>query len=162
MAADDRIALAAVVGAHGVKGEVRLKLFSDSAASLATHSVLFVGGTERRILHVRDSGRTAIALFDGVSDRSAAESLRGQLVEVDRSALPALEDGEYYHADLVGMECIDYGGEPLGSVVAVENFGAGDLLEVELKDGSRSLIPFKEGIADLKGGRVVLDPEYLA
>src|SRR3954447_553772 len=129
---DKRVALAAVAGAHGVKGEVRLKLFSDSAASLASHQNVYVGDVERRLLSVRDGGKTAVARFDGVADRSAAEALRGQLVEVERSALPALEEGEYYHADLIGLPCVDREGKPVGSVAAVENFGAGDLLEVDL------------------------------
>jgi 16S rRNA processing protein RimM len=159
---DKRVALAAVAGAHGVKGEVRLKLFSDSAASLASHEKLHVGGVERRLLGVREGGKSAVARFEGISDRSGAEALRGQLVEVDRAVLPPLEEGEYYHADLIGVPCVDRHGAPIGSVIAVENFGAGDLLEVELPDGRRSLIPFRDGIADLQDGRIVLDPEFLA
>ena len=157
-----KIALAAVAGAHGVKGEVRLKLFSDSAESLARHQKLYVGGAERRLLAVRDSGKTAVARLDGVNDRSAAEALRGSLVEVDRSSLPPLGEGEYYHADLIGLPAVDEQGYAVGTVVAVENFGAGDLLEIERADGKRSLIPFKAPIADLEGGRIILDPEFLA
>jgi len=157
-----RIALAAVAGAHGVKGEVRLKLFSDSVESLSRHSKLYVGGSERRLLAVRDSGKMAVARFEGVADRSAAEALRGSLVEVDRSQLPPLEEGEYYHADLIGLPAVDGLGDTVGAVVAVENYGAGDLLEIEQKDGTRSLIPFRPGIADLENGRIVLDPEFLA
>jgi 16S rRNA processing protein RimM len=157
-----RIALAAVAGAHGVKGEVRLKLFSESAESLAAHDKLYVGGAERRLLAVRDSGKTAVARLEGVNDRSEAEALRGSLVEVDRSALPPLEEGEYYHADLIGLPAEDRDGNPVGAVVAVENYGAGDLLEIETADGKRSLIPFKPEIADLEDGRIVLDPEFLA
>lgn len=157
-----RIALAAVAGAHGVKGELRLKLFSDSIDSLARHERLFVGGVERRLIDVRSGGKGAIARFDGIADRTAAEQLRGLLVEVDRSALPPLEEGEYYHSDLVGLQCVDRDGEPVGTVAAVENFGAGDLLDVELDDGRRSLIPFRDGIADLENGRIVLDREFLA
>lgn len=159
---DKRVALAAVAGAHGVKGEVRLKLFSDSAASLARHEDVYVGGAMRRLLFARDGGKTAIARFEGIGDRSSAEALRGSLVEVDRSALPPLEEGEYYHSDLVGLACVDREGQSVGTVVAVENFGAGDLLEVELLDRKRSLIPFRDGIADLEEGRVVLDPQFLA
>ena len=157
-----RIALAAVAGAHGVRGEVRLKLFTDSAASLGRHEHVFVGGIDRELETVRDGGSGAIARFSGVSDRTAAESLRGALVEVERSALPPLEEGEYYHADLVGIGCVDRDGSEVGSVVGVENFGAGDLLEVEVPDGRRSLIPFKPGVAELEGDRIVLDPEFLA
>ena len=157
-----RIALAAVAGAHGIKGELRLKLFSDSADSIAAHATLFVAGVERRVLSVRDGGKTAVVRLDGVIDRTAAEALRGSLVEVDRAALPPLEPGEYYHSDLIGLTCADADGQQRGRVVAVENFGAGDLLEIEDEQGKRSLIPFKPGIADLDGERIVIDPEFLA
>ena len=157
-----RVALAAVAGAHGVKGELRLKLFSDSLESLARHSHLYVGGRQLALRDIKDGGKTAIARFEGVGDRSAAEALRGQLVEVDRDALPPLEEGEYYHADLVGLPCLDEAGTDVGTVVAVENFGAGDLLEVERPDGKRSLIPFRDPIARLDGERIILDPDYLA
>jgi len=157
-----RIALAAVAGAHGVKGELRLKLFSESVNSISAHKKLYVGGTERRLLSVGQSGKTALARFEGVDDRSAAEALRGVLIEVDRSALPPLEEGEYYHADLIGLPAVDPRGNLVGTVTAVENYGAGDLLEVETGAGKRSLIPFSEGIADLEADRIVLDPEFLA
>lgn len=157
-----RIALAAVAGAHGVKGELRLKLFSDRVESISRHEKLHVGGAERRLLGIRESGKMAVARFEGVGDRSAAEALRGSLVEVDRAALPPLEDGEYYHADLIGLAAVDGQGNVVGTVAAVENYGAGDLLEIELAEGRTSLIPFKPGIADLKDGRIVFDPEFLA
>src|SRR5690348_13953948 len=156
-----RIVLAAVAGAHGVKGEVRLKLFSDSVESLSAQKELYVGGVKRRLLSVRD-GKMPVARFEGIADRSAAEALRGSLIEIDRSALPPLEEGEYYHADLIGLAAIDHDGTGVGTVVAVENYGAGDLLEIEDERGKRSLIPFRAGIADLEGDRVVLDPEFLA
>lgn len=157
-----RIALAAVAGAHGIKGEVRLKLFGDSVESLSRQKKLYVGGAEQRLLSVRDGGKTAVARFEGVADRAAAEALRGTLVEIDRSALPPLEDGEYYHGDLIGLPARDRDGNPVGTIVSVENYGAGDLLEIETESGKRSLIPFKPGIADLEDGRVTLDPDFLA
>ncbi|HWU91860.1 MAG TPA: ribosome maturation factor RimM [Sphingomicrobium sp.] len=157
-----RIALAAVAGAHGINGEVRLKLFSDSAAGLAAHKTVHIGGVEQRLVSVRAAGKGAVARLEGVGDRSAAEALRGSLIEVDRSALSALGDGEYYHSDLIGTPAVDAAGKAIGTVVAVENFGAGDLLEIETQGGKRSLIPFRDGIADLKNGVVVLDPEFLA
>ena len=157
-----RIALAAVAGAHGVKGELRLKLFSDSIESLARHENLYVGGAERRLLAIRDGGKTAVARFEGIADRSAAEALCGSPVEIDRSALPPLEEGEYYHADLIGLSAVDGEGNGVGTVVGVENYGAGDLLEIEAAGGKRSLIPFRDGIADLREGRIVLDPAFLA
>jgi 16S rRNA processing protein RimM len=157
-----RIALAAIAGAHGVRGELRLKLFTDSIESLSRQDTLYVGGAPRRLLSIRDSGKTAVARFDGVGDRSAAEALRGSLIEVDRASLPPLEAGEYYHADLIGLPAVDGEGAKVGTVASVENYGAGDLLEIELQNGTRSLIPFKPGIADLEDGRILLDPEFLA
>lgn len=157
-----RIALAAVAGAHGVGGELRLKLFSDNIESLSRQKTVLIGGAERTIVSVRDAGKLAIAKIAGISDRGAAEALRGSLVEVFRSALPPLEDGEYYHADLVGVAAFDLDGTWVGKVVAVENFGAGDLLAIEGEGGKRALIPFRPGTADLVDGRVVLDPQFLA
>jgi 16S rRNA processing protein RimM len=157
-----RIALAAVAGAHGVKGEVRLKLFSDSVESLSRHERLYIGTVERRVLAIRDGGKTAVARFEGIADRSAAEALRGSLVEVDRTRLPPLEEGEYYYADVIGLPAVDGQAKPLGTVAAVENYGAGDLLDIELEGGKRCLIPFKPGIAKLEDGRIILDPDFLA
>ena len=157
-----RIALAAVAGAHGVNGGLRLKLFTDDPEKLRRYEPLYVNGVPRRLVELRQSGKAPIARFEGITDRSAAEALRANLVEVDRSALPPLEEGEYYHADLVGLSAVDTQGKLVGSVAAIENYGAGDLLEVETAGGSRSLVPFKRGIAELKNGRVVIDPEFLA
>lgn len=157
-----RIALAAVAGAHGVRGEVRLKLFSEKAENLARHQNLIVGGAARRLLSIREGSNTAVARFEGIGDRAAAEAIRGALVEVERSDLPPLEEGEYYHADLVGVAAVDQSGNAIGTILGVDNYGAGDLLEIELEDGKRSLIPFRQGIADLADGKVVVDPEFLA
>lgn len=115
-----------------------------------------------RLLSVRDAGKAAVAKLDGINDRSAAEALRGSLVEVDRSALPPLEQGEYYHVDLIGLPAVDANGQEVGRVTSVENYGAGDLLEIETSAGKRSLIPFKDGIAELEDGRIVVDAEFLA
>ena len=152
-----RIALAAVAGAHGVKGELRLKLFTDGAEKLRQYEPLYVAGEPRRLLDIKQSGKTPIARFADISDRASAEALRGALVEVDRSSLPPLEEGEYYHADLIGVPAVGRDGNRLGTVVAVENYGAGDLLEIEAGTGKRSLIPFRRGIADLEDGHVVVD-----
>jgi 16S rRNA processing protein RimM len=157
-----RIALAAVAGAQGVKGEVRLKLFGEGIESLSRQKRLYVADSERRLLAIRSGGKNAVARFEGVSDRSAAEALRGSLIEVDRSDLPALDTGEYYYADLIGLACEDRDGNAVGTVMAVENYGAGDLLEIELENGKRSLIPFRPDVAGLDDGRIVLDREFLA
>ena len=157
-----QVTLAAIAGAHGIGGEVRLKLFAESVDSLKRHEKLYAGERDLTLVSVRASTGGAIASFAEVGDRNTAEALRGVLLSVPRSALPPLEAGEYYHADLIGLPCEAADGTPLGTVVAVENFGAGDLLEIEQSDGRRALIPFREGIADLKDGRVVADPLFLA
>ena len=157
-----RIALAAVSGAHGVRGELRLKLFCDSVESLRRHDQLYIAGAPRRLLDLRMSGKTVLATFEDIADRNAAEAFRGTLIEVDRADLPPLEEGEYYHVDLIGHTAVDRDGNPVGTVVAVENYGAGDLLEIEREDKKRALIPFRSGIADLEDGKIILDPEYLA
>ncbi|HEX8263218.1 MAG TPA: ribosome maturation factor RimM [Allosphingosinicella sp.] len=159
--AEDQVALAAIAGAHGIGGEVRLKLFAESADSLKRHQRVRVGERHLTLASLKGD-RALIARFAEIADRTAAEALRGQLVTVPRSALPPLEEGEYYHADLIGLACETAAGEPLGRVVAVEDFGAGDILEVEKPDGRRTMVPFREGIADLVGGRIVADPEFLA
>jgi 16S rRNA processing protein RimM len=157
-----RVTLAAIAGAHGVRGEVRLKLFAEDIAALKAHHIVLVDGTPRRLLSAGGTAKSPIARLDGIADRSAAEALRGTLIEVERDALPPLEEGEYYHSDLIGLPCVDQNGGAIGTVSAVENFGAGDLLEVEFANGKKSLIPYKEGIADLTDGRIVLDPVFLA
>ena len=159
--ADDQVALAAIAGAHGISGEVRLKLFAESADSLRRHKQMRAG--ERLLTLVALKGdRTPIARFAEVADRNAAEALRGRLLTVPRSALPPLDEGEYYHADLIGLPCESASGEKLGQVVSVEDFGAGDIIEIERTDGRRFMVPFREGVADLTDGRIVVDPEFLA
>jgi len=161
-ATDKRIALAAVAGAHGVRGEVKLKLFGEGIDSLSGQPSLTVGGAPLKLREVRAGNKTAVARFDGVTTREAAEALRGSLVEIDRVALAPLADGEYYHTDIIGLQCVDGGGKPIGTVAAVEDYGAGELLDIALPDGKRSLIPFRDGIADLADGKIFLDPDFLA
>ena len=159
---ETHVTLAAVAGAHGVHGEVRLKLFAESLDSLSRHARLFAGGQALTLKALRPGGGGGIARFAEVADRASAEALRGALLTVPRAELPPLDDDEYYHSDLIGLACETEAGEPLGTVVGVENFGAGDLLEVERPDGKRALIPFRDGIADLEDGRIVADPVFLA
>ena len=155
------VILAAIAGAHGIGGEVRLKLFAEGLDSLRRHARVQVGGRALTVASLR-KGASPIVRFAEIGDRSAAESLRGQLISVPRSALPPLADGEYYHADLIGLPCESRSGEALGVVAGVDNFGAGDLLDIERPDGARSLVPFRDGIAELVQGRIVLEPEFLA
>jgi 16S rRNA processing protein RimM len=126
-----------------VTGEVRLKLFGEGVAALSAHKS-FNQGT-LTLKKARDDGKGgAIARFAEVADRTAAETLRGTALAVPRSALPPLEPGEYYHADLIGLTAVSDTGEALGTVIAVENFGAGDLLEIERADGTRFMVPMRE------------------
>ena len=161
MADAPHVTLAAVAGAHGIGGEVRLKLFAESLDSLKRHRVVWVGDRNLTLAAVRGGGQP-VARFAEVTDRNGAEALRGQLLTVPRSALPPLDEGEYYHADLIGLPCVDGDGAPLGRVSAVENFGAGDLIEVEGEGGRRTLVPFRAGIADFTGDRICIDPAFLA
>ena len=159
---DRPVVLAAIAGAHGVGGEVRLKSFTESADSLKRHKRLFAGDRPLTLLALRGAGNGLIARFAEIEDRSAAEALRGQLLSVPRADLPPLEEGEYYHADLIGLCCETEAGERLGEVIAVENYGAGDLLEIRTPDGRTGLIPFRDGIAEFRDGRIVADPAFLA
>jgi 16S rRNA processing protein RimM len=125
--------MAAVTGAHGIRGEVRLKIFADD---LAAHCSFNDGA-----LTLRSFRPPGIARFAEVADRTTAEALRGTLLTVPRAALPPLEDGEYYHADLIGLAVESDAGVVVGHVAAVENFGAGDILDVEKPDGKRFMVP---------------------
>ena len=160
--AEQTVTLAAIVGAHGIGGEVRLKLFAQSVDSLKRYEAVQVGDRQLTLKTVKAGGGAAIARFAEIEDRNAAEALRGSLITVPRSALPPLEEGEYYHADILGLPCEGADGEVLGAVVAIENFGAGDILEIEKPDGKRSMVPFREGIADLGEDKIVVDPAFLA
>jgi 16S rRNA processing protein RimM len=157
--ADQPVTLAAVIGAHGVTGEVRLKLFT---ADLAAYPTLDAAGRTLTLKTVRPGANGHVARFAEIADRTAAEALRGTALTVPRAALPPLDEGEYYHADLIGLPCVSSEGGALGTVVAIENFGAGDLLEIARADGKKALIPFRPGLADLVDGRIVADPVFLA
>lgn len=135
--ADDRpVTLAAVVGAHGITGEVRLKIFAENIDAFAS----FNGGA-LTVKSLRHGPKGTIARFAEVTDRNAAEALRGTALTVPRSALPPLGDGEYYHVDLLGLPAVAPDGAALGAVVAVDNYGAGDVLEIEQPDGKRFMVP---------------------
>ena len=141
------VPLAAVIGAHGVAGEVRLKLFGEGVESLKGHKVFNDGAFTLK--KARDDGKGgAIARFAEVESRSAAEKLRGTTLTVPREALPPLLEGEYYHADLIGLAAATVGGEALGEVIAVHNFGAGDVIEIERppengKPGKTFMVPMR-------------------
>ena len=161
MTSDKPVTLAAVTGAHGVTGEVRLKLFGEGLEAFSAHR-RFNGGA-LTLSKVRDDGKGgAIARFAEVADRTAAEGLRGTVLTVPRSALPPLGEGEYYHADLLGLAAVSDAGEPLGTVIAVENFGAGDILEIERPDGKRFMVPMRvDAVPEWDGERVVVAADFV-
>jgi 16S rRNA processing protein RimM len=134
------VTLAVIIGAHGVGGEVRLKVFAEDVASLKAHKVFNDGALSLK--SIRD-GNQVIARFAEIADRTTAEAKRGTELTVPRNALPPLADGEYYHADVIGLPAVSTAGDDLGRVVAVENFGAGDLLEIEKPDGKRFMVPMR-------------------
>lgn len=137
------VTLAAVTGAHGVTGEVRLKLFGEGVAALKRYRAF--NDSSLTLEKLRDDGKGgAIARFAEVPDRTVAEKLRGLALTVPRSALPPLDEGEYYHADLIGLPAVSTTGEALGTCIAVENYGAGDVLEIERPDGKRFMVPMRE------------------
>jgi 16S rRNA processing protein RimM len=138
---DQPVTLAVIIGAHGVTGEVRLKLFGEGVETLKSYKSFDAAGRTLNLKSVRSGPNGAVARFAEIADRSAAEALRGTELTVPRSALPPLEQGEYYHADLIGLPCFSTEGEGLGNVVAVENFGAGDIIEVERPTGKRFMAP---------------------
>lgn len=136
------VTLAAVTGAHGVAGEVRLKLFGEGLETLKDHKSFNDGALTLK--KIRDDNKGgAVARFAEVPDRTAAEAMRGTALTVPRSALPPLEEGEYYHADLVGLAAVSTTGEALGEVIAVQNFGAGDVIEIRRADGKTFMVPMR-------------------
>lgn len=135
---DKPVTLAAIIGAHGVAGEVRLKLFGEGPEGLKSYKSFDAAGRTLTLKSVRPGPSGAVARFAEIGDRNAAEAMRGTALTVPRSALPPLGEGEYYHADLIGLSCTSSTGDLLGDIVAVENFGAGDIIEVQrpsLNDG---------------------------
>ena len=130
--------LAVITGAHGLGGEVRLKLFGEGVDALKRFKSFNGGALSLSAIRADKTG--AIARFRQIADRTMAEKARGTELSVPRSALPPLGDGEYYHHDLIGLPAVSTTGEQLGTVVLVENFGAGDILEIERPasaDGAR-------------------------
>ena len=159
----DRILIGVVVGAHGVRGEVKIKSFTAAAADVAAYGPVTDEAGERR-LKLKVTGQAkgvVVARIDGVADRNAAEALKGVELFVERARLPAPDDPEeYYLADLIGLGAFDAKGAKLGEIVSVDNYGAGDLLLVVPESGDGFVVPFAKAfvpVVDVKGGRVVLD-----
>jgi 16S rRNA processing protein RimM len=161
MSTDKPVTLAAVAGAHGVMGEVRLKLFGEGVDALKRYNAFNDGTLTLKKIRTDHKGG-AIARFAEVADRTAAEKLRGTVLTVPRSAMPALGDDEYYHADLIGLAVVSLEGEALGTIVAIGNYGAGDVLEIEGADGRRAMVPMtRDAVPEWDRARAVIDPAFL-
>ncbi|WP_298287082.1 ribosome maturation factor RimM [Novosphingobium sp.] len=154
---DLSVTLAAVTGAHGVTGEVRLKLFGEGAGALKRYRAF--NDSALTVVSLRDDGKGgAIARFAEVADRTAAEKLRGTALTVPRSSLPPLAEGEYYYADLIGLPVVSTEGEALGECIAVDNFGAGDVIEVRKADGKKFMVPMKaQAVPEWTDERIVIE-----
>ena len=156
--ADDRpVTLAVVIGAHGVTGEVRLKVFAED---LEAHPKFNAGALTLKSLRPGSNG--AIARFAEVADRNAAEAMRGTELPVPRSSLPPLGEGEYYHVDLIGLPAASASGQALGTVVAIDNYGAGDVIEIERPTGKRFMVPMRpEAVPEWDSARLVVADEFV-
>ncbi len=165
MARDYPVTLAVIIGAHGVTGEVRLKLFGEGVAALHRYRAFNDSGLT--VGKIKDDGKGgAIARFAEIADRTAAERLRGTALTVPRATLPPLSEGEYYYADLIGLPAISTDGADLGHCIAVENFGAGDLLEIQRpshdgKPGTRFMVPMRiETVPEWDDARLVIEAAF--
>jgi 16S rRNA processing protein RimM len=138
------ILLAAVMGAQGLKGEVKAKVFTDTPDALPRYGVLHTkDGRKLKITAFRSSKEgEAVIAFEGISDRNSAEGLKGTQLFVERAALPEPEEDEFYHADLIGLEARDSEGRVLGKVAAIHNFGASDVIELLRPDGDQVHLAF--------------------
>lgn len=157
--AEDRVLLGIIREAHGLRGEVKLKSFTSVPDAIASYGPLQAGESERRLLisNLKPSGTNFIARIEGVADRETAESLKGLKLYVRRDQLPDPQPGSYYLADLEGLKVQTGDGRVLGNVVSVENYGAGDLLQVKRKDHSDTVfIPFAGASVDLSEGLITV------
>ena len=158
----DRILVAEIGAAHGLRGEVRLWSFTADPMAVKDYGAL--EAADGRMFHVealRPSKNFFVARLRGVSDRDAAEALCKLKLYIPRARLPATQNGEFYHADLIGLAVITTGGTSCGIVVAVQNFGAGDLIEIKPERGATVMLPFTDAVVpqvDIAAGRLVIDP----
>jgi 16S rRNA processing protein RimM len=155
------VLLAAVIGAHGLKGEVKVKTFTEAPGALAHYKRLHAkDGRVFTVAQLRPGkAGEAVATLAEVVDRNMAESLKGLELFVARDALPAADEGEFYHADLIGLTAMDEADRVIGTVKAIHNYGAGDVIEIARGDGDTVMLPFARDfvpVVDITGGRVVI------
>ncbi|MFO1088989.1 MAG: ribosome maturation factor RimM [Hyphomicrobiales bacterium] len=161
---ETRVVLGVITGAHGIRGEVKLKSFTADPRAIATYGPVTLGATGRsaKILSLRPQGDAFIARLEGLADRTAAEALKGCEITVPRAALPPAGEGEFYQSDVIGLPVELADGTAVGTVVAIANYGAGDLLEIEMPGRRQTaLVPFVEAmvpVVDVAARRIVIDP----
>ncbi len=156
-----RICVARIGAAHGVRGAVKLWTFTEDPFAVKAYGPLSSkdGARHFELASAREARDHLVATFKGVDTREDAERLNGVELYVARDKLPATEEDEYYHADLIGLAAVTTADEPLGRVIAIHNFGAGDIIEIAPPSGTTMLLPFTNAVVpsvDLAGGRVVI------
>jgi 16S rRNA processing protein RimM len=156
------VCVARIGAAHGVRGAVKLWTFTEDPLAVQSYGPLMTKDGARRfeIANVREAKDHLVATFKGIATRNDAEKLNGIELYVPREKLPATEDDEFYHADLIGLAAVNAADEPLGRVVAIHNFGAGDIIEIAPPKGATMLLPFTNAVVptvDIAGGRVVIE-----
>jgi len=165
-ASPERVVVARIGAAHGIKGEVRVKAYTGNPRDIAAYGSLEAADGRRfEVAGLRPAAGPApdmlVVRFKGIDDRNTAETLNGLELSVPRDRLPPAGEDEFYHADLIGLLAMTRDGTALGTVTGVENYGAGDLLEIAPRRGETLLVPFTRAVVpevDLAAGRVVVDP----
>ena len=156
--------MAQIGAAHGLKGDVRLRSFTEDPQAFAQYGPLETEDRTRRleIESMRPAKDAFIVRFRGVADRDAADVLRDMKLYVDRNRLPAVEEEEFYHTDLVGLVAVTTTGDLFGDVVGIHNYGAGDIIELKIAgSGETVMLSFDQKTfpaVDIAGGRIVVDP----
>jgi len=156
------VCVARIGAAHGVRGAVKLWTFTEDPLAVQNYGPLLTkdGARQFEIANLRPAKDHLVATFKGIATRNDAEKLNGIELYVPRERLPAADDGEYYHADLIGLAAINSANQPLGRVIAIHNFGAGDIIEIAPPKGATLLLPFTNAVVptvDIAGGRVVIE-----
>ena len=162
MTAPAQVCVARIGAAHGVRGAVKLWTFTEDPFAVKRYGPLSTMDNTRQfeIASVREAKGHLVAQFKGVTTRDEAERLNGLELYVPRGRLPATDADEYYHADLIGLAAVTTADQPLGRVVAIHNFGAGDILEIAPPQGATMLLPFTNAVVpnvDIAGGRVLIE-----
>ena len=156
------ICVARIGAAHGVRGAVKLWTFTEDPLAVKHYGPLTTkdGARQFEVAHAREAGDHLVATLKGIATRDEAERLNGIELYVARDQLPATDEDEYYHADLIGLAAVNAANEPIGRVLAIHNFGAGDIIEIAPAQGATLLLPFTNAVVptvDLAGGRVVVE-----